>query len=156
MKATAEYRRYTSRMRLAIVTIGKPKLGYAKEGFEEYLGRIKRLHDVRVTHLGDKYAYDTQKILGEIKGTITVVLEINGAEYTSERLAAFLRARELESREVSFVIGGPEGLPQAVRDAADYQWSLGHLTLPHDLAMVVTLEALYRASTINAGLPYHR
>jgi 23S rRNA (pseudouridine1915-N3)-methyltransferase len=110
----------------------------------------------RGAHIPDKYAQDERKILGEIKGTIPVVLEINGVEFTSEKLAEFLRARELESREVSFIIGGPEGLPQAVRDTADYQWSLGRLTLPHDLAMVVTLEALYRASTINAGLPYHK
>jgi 23S rRNA (pseudouridine1915-N3)-methyltransferase len=143
-------------MKLHLLTIGKPKLGYAVAGFDEYLERLRRLHDIRVTHLGDKYADDAQKILGEIKGTVAVVMEIHGAEYTSEKLADFLRTRELESREVSFVIGGPNGLPQIVRDAADYQWSLGRLTLPHDLAMVVTLEALYRASTINAGLPYHR
>lgn len=138
------------------MTIGRPKLAYAKAGWSEYLGRLERLHQVRTTHLADKYAYDAPYILGKIKGTVTVVLEINGAEYTSETLAEFLRTREFESREVSFIIGGPEGLPQAVRDAADYQWSLGRLTLPHDLAMVVTLEALYRASTINAHLPYHK
>jgi 23S rRNA (pseudouridine1915-N3)-methyltransferase len=136
--------------------VGKPKLTYAKIGWDEYMRRLKRIHAVRVTHIPDKYAQDERKILGEIKGTIPVVLEINGVEFTSEKLAEFLRARELESREVSFIIGGPEGLPQAVRDTADYQWSLGRLTLPHDLAMVVTLEALYRASTINAGLPYHK
>ncbi len=143
-------------MRLHVVTIGKPKLEYAKHGWEEYFARLQRLHAVRVTHIADKYANDPKHILGEIRGNITVVLEINGVEYTSEELAEFLRVRELESREVSFIIGGPEGLPQAVRDAANYQWSLGRLTLPHDLAMVVTLEALYRASTINAGLPYHK
>lgn len=143
-------------MRLHLLTIGKPKLTYARLGFDEYFSRLKRLHDVRVTHLNDKYAQDAEKILGEIRGSTTVVMEVNGVEYTSKKLAAFLEVRELESREVSFIIGGPEGLPQAVRDAADYQWSLGRLTLPHDLAMVVTLEALYRASTINAGLPYHR
>jgi len=67
-----------------------------------------------------------------------------------------LEVCELEAREVSIVIGGPDGLPQEIRDTADYQWSLSRLTLPHDLAMVVTLEALFRASTLNAGLPYHR
>jgi 23S rRNA (pseudouridine1915-N3)-methyltransferase len=143
-------------MRLHVVTIGKPKLEYAKLGWEEYFARLQRLHTIRVTHIADKYANDSKHILGEIQGTVTVALEINGVEYTSEKLAEFLRVRELESREVSFIIGGPEGLPQAVRDAADYQWSLGRLTLPHDHSEVVTLEALYRASTIKAGLPYHK
>jgi 23S rRNA (pseudouridine1915-N3)-methyltransferase len=143
-------------MKITIVTVGKPKLDYAKQGFEEYFTRFSRLHTVRRSIIADKYAYDGDYILEVTKGTIRVVLEITGTEYTSEQLAEFLTKRELESREVSFIIGGPEGLPQEVRAAADYQWSLGRLTLPHDLAMVVTLEALYRASTINAHLPYHK
>jgi 23S rRNA (pseudouridine1915-N3)-methyltransferase len=143
-------------IKIHILTIGKPKLSYAQDGFEEYLKRLKRMHQVRVTHLNDTHADDTARILRKIEGSTTVVLEIYAVEYTSEKLAEFLRTRELESKEVSFIIGGPTGLPQAVREAADYQWSLGRLTLPHDLAMVVTLEALYRASTINAKLPYHK
>lgn len=143
-------------MKLHIITIGKPKLDYAKQGWDEYLGRLQRLHQVRVTQLGDKYVDDADKILEAAKDSYVVVLEIFGQNHTSEQLAEFLKARKLESREVSFIIGGPDGLPQAVRYAANHQWSLGHLTLPHDLAMVVTLEALYRASTINARLPYHR
>ncbi|MGB4966860.1 MAG: 23S rRNA (pseudouridine(1915)-N(3))-methyltransferase RlmH [Candidatus Saccharimonadales bacterium] len=143
-------------MKLHLVTIGKPRLEYAKQGWNEYFSRLQRLHSVRVTRLSDKHAQDTARILEAVQGTSWCVMEIKGREYTSENLAAFLRAKELEAREVSFVIGGPEGLPQEVRDAATHQWSLGRLTLPHDLAMVVTLEALYRASTINARLPYHK
>lgn len=143
-------------MKIHIVTIGKPRLTYAKQGWDEYLGRLQRLHTVRLTQLADKYAYDAAKLDEAAAGTYVVALEIAGTELSSEALAAFLQKRELDAREVSFVIGGPEGLPQSIRDTADYQWSLGKLTLPHDLAMVVTLEALYRASTINAHLPYHK
>ena len=114
------------------------------------------MHTVRLTQLSDKYAYDASKILEAVQGTYVVVLEIEGQSLHSEELAAFLQKRELEAREVSFVIGGPEGLPLLVREKADYQWSLGKHTLPHDLAMVVTLEAIYRASTIAQGLPYHK
>ncbi len=143
-------------MKIQLVTIGKPKLAYATQGWEEYLKRLQRLHQVRVTQLSDKHAYDAPKIRAKTAGTTLVVLDIQGTEHSSTQLADFLRKRELDSKEVSFLIGGPEGLPEEVRHAADYQWSLGPLTLPHDLAMVVTLEALYRASTINAGLPYHK
>jgi 23S rRNA (pseudouridine1915-N3)-methyltransferase len=143
-------------MRLHVITIGKPKLAYARSGWEEYLGRLERLHTVRVTHLGDKYADDAARIREATSGTYVVALEITGADPSSESLALFLRERELEAREVSFVIGGPNGLPQEIRESANYRWSLSRLTLPHDLAMVVTLEALFRASTLNAGLPYHR
>jgi 23S rRNA (pseudouridine1915-N3)-methyltransferase len=143
-------------MKLHIVTIGKPKLAYAVTGWADYLGRLQRLHDVRITQLSDKYANDAAKFKEVTAGTYVVVLEINGHDLTSHQLADFLQKRELEARGVSFVIGGPDGLPENTRQAADYQWSLSRLTLPHDLAMVVTLEALFRASTINAGLPYHR
>jgi 23S rRNA (pseudouridine1915-N3)-methyltransferase len=143
-------------MKIHLVTVGKPKLAYAAAGWQEYLSRLQRLHTVRITQLSDKFAYDADKISAVIAGTTPVVLEITGTEFTSSTLADFLRERELEAREVSFIIGGPEGLPQGIRDNARYQWSLGRLTLPHDLAMIVTLEALYRASTINAGLPYHK
>jgi len=143
-------------MKLHIITIGKPKLAYAQLGWDEYLSRLKRLHTVHVTQLSDKFAYDASKILDASQGSYRVVLEIRGKLLTSEQLADFLRERELEAREVSCIIGGPEGLPQQVRKAADLQLSFGRLTLPHDLAMVTLLEALYRASTINAGLPYHK
>lgn len=143
-------------MKIHFVTVGKPKLAYAKLGFTEYFTRLSRLHTLQHTVIADKHAYDATYILELTKGTARVVLEIFGTEYTSEKLAEFLQKRELEAKEVSFIIGGPEGLPQEVRDATDHTWSLGRLTLPHDLAMVVTLEALYRASTINARLPYHK
>ncbi len=143
-------------MKIHIVTIGKPKLLYAKEGMEEYLGRLKHMHSVRLTQLADKYAYDSEKLLAITAGSYVVCLEIEGTQLSSPGLAEFLNNRALEASEVSFVIGGPEGLPSRAKSQADYLWSLGKLTLPHDLAMVVTAEALYRASTINARLPYHK
>jgi 23S rRNA (pseudouridine1915-N3)-methyltransferase len=81
---------------------------------------------------------------------------IEGEQLSSRQLAAFLQKRAIDGRELCLVIGGPEGLPEAVIAAADYQWSFSKLTFPHDLAMVILLEALYRASTINAGTPYHK
>ena len=102
-------------MKLHIVTVGKPKLGYAQDGWNEYLLRLQRLHTVRVTQLADKYAYNSLKFREATKGTYVVVLEITGQILSSPVLAKFLQKRELEAREVSFVIGGPEGLPDDVR-----------------------------------------
>jgi 23S rRNA (pseudouridine1915-N3)-methyltransferase len=143
-------------MKLHIVTIGKPKLEYAISGWDDYLARLRRFHTVRLSQLADKYANDASKFREVTAGTYVVALEIAGTDLSSESLADFLTRRELEAREVSFIIGGPDGLPQETRDGADYRWSLSRLTLPHDLAMVVTLEALFRASTIKANIPYHR
>jgi 23S rRNA (pseudouridine1915-N3)-methyltransferase len=143
-------------MKLHLVTIGKPKFAYAISGWEEYLARLRRYHEVRVTHLSDKHAYDAAKISEAASTSYRVILEATGLEMTSPKFAKFLEKRELEAREVSFIIGGPEGLPQEVIDTADFLLSLSRLTFPHDLAMVVLAEALYRASTIRAGHPYHK
>jgi 23S rRNA (pseudouridine1915-N3)-methyltransferase len=143
-------------MKINLITIGKPKLHYANIGWNEYLLRLMKFHKVNVVHLHDKYTNDAAKILEAAGDSYKVALVIEGKQLDSQHLAAFLEKRELEAREVSFIIGGPEGLPAAVIKKADYQWSLSPLTFPHDLAMIVTLEALYRATTINAGIPYHK
>lgn len=143
-------------MKLHIVTIGKPKLVYAQTGWDEYFGRLQRLHTVRATQLADKFAYDSAKIREAQGSSYKVILEIHGQQFTSEELATQLDKLELMSKEISFLIGGPEGLPADIRSEADLLWSLGKHTLPHDLAMVSLLEALYRASTIKAGIPYHK
>lgn len=142
-------------MKLHIITIGQPKLAYAQAGWEEYWQRLRHYHTVRATHIPDKQN-DSRHILEAAGNAYMAALVIEGKQFSSPELTEFLEKRSLEGRELAFVIGGPEGLPQEVIEKSDFQWSLGKLTLPHDLAMVTLLEALYRASTINAGLPYHK
>lgn len=143
-------------MKLQIITIGEPKLAYAREGWAEYLKRLQRFHSVRVTHLADKFADDAAKILDAAGKAYKVALVIDAKQLSTEELAGFLEKRTPEGREICFIIGGPEGLPKEVIEKADFSWSFSKLTFPHDLAMVVLAEALYRASTVNAGHPYHR
>jgi 23S rRNA (pseudouridine1915-N3)-methyltransferase len=142
-------------MKLHIITVGRPKLSYAKQGWEEYWDRLKHYHKLRVTHIDDKHC-DTKHILAAAGNSYKVALSIKGRPVSSEELAGLLEKLSLGGREVSFMIGGPNGLPREVVRQADYKWSFGPLTYPHDLAMVMLLESLYRASTINAGHPYHR
>lgn len=143
-------------MKLHIITVGEPKLAYAKAGWEEYLKRLRHYHSVRVTHIADKWAYDAAYVLQAAGNAYKIALVIDGKQFSSNELADFLEKRAIEAREVCLLIGGPEGLPQDVISQADYQLGLSRLTFPHDLAMVVLLEALYRASTISAGIPYHK
>lgn len=142
-------------MRLHVITVGKPKLPYARLGWDEYLGRLQRHHDVRTTQLSDKYANDSAKILDTAGSAYRVALVIGAKQYSSHKLASFLKRREAEAREVAWIIGGPDGLPPGVLEQSDLQLGLSELTFPHDLAMVILLETIYRASTINAGTPYH-
>lgn len=143
-------------MKLHIITIGQPKLSYARDGWEEYLKRLGRFHQVRVTHLADRYADDGPAIIQAVGKAYLIALAIEGAQMSSEELSRFLDRRAHDGRELCFVVGGPDGLPSLVIANADQRWSLSKLTFPHDLAMVVLAETLYRASTISAGHPYHR
>jgi 23S rRNA (pseudouridine1915-N3)-methyltransferase len=143
-------------MKLHIITVGEPKLAYAKAGWKEYTDRLARFHTLRLTHIPDKWAYDAAYIQQTAGNAYKVALVIDGKQFTSPELAEFLDKRALEAREICFLIGGPEGLPETVINQADFNLSLSKLTFPHDLAMVVLAETLYRASTISAGQPYHK
>lgn len=143
-------------MKIHILTVGAPKLAYAKQGWEEYLKRLSRYHTVRVTHVSDKHAYDADFLLQSAGNGYKIAMVIDGPQFSSPELANFLDNLSLQGREVCFAIGGPEGLPDKFISQADKKWSMSKLTFPHDLAMVVLLETLYRASTISAGHPYHK
>jgi 23S rRNA (pseudouridine1915-N3)-methyltransferase len=142
-------------MKLHIITVGQPKLYYAQHGWDEYWRRLGHYHQIRVSHIPDKQN-DSQHILAAANASYKVALAIEGQQFSSSELAQFLNKRAIEAREVCLIIGGPEGLPEAIIEKADLKWSLSKLTFPHDLAMVIVLEALYRASTISANQPYHK
>jgi 23S rRNA (pseudouridine1915-N3)-methyltransferase len=86
-----------------------------------------------------------------------VLLDIGGRSYDSDQFYAWLLQRiEGGTRDLWFVLGGPDGVEDRVRQRADHRLSLTAMTLPHDLAEVVLLEQLYRALTRWKNLPYHR
>ncbi|MGL5292024.1 MAG: 23S rRNA (pseudouridine(1915)-N(3))-methyltransferase RlmH, partial [Vibrionaceae bacterium] len=90
------------------------------------------------------------------KGNRIVTLDIPGTPWTTEQLAIQLENWKCDSRDVSILIGGPEGLSPACKAAAQQSWSLSPLTLPHPLVRIVMAESLYRAWSITANHPYHR
>lgn len=142
-------------MRIHIITIGSPKLEYAKSGWQEYLKRLKHYHSVEVTHIPDKHN-EPKYLLDAAGRAYKVALNIEGTQLSSPELASFLQSHMIHNKEMAFLIGGPDGLQKEVLDKCDVQLSFSRLTFPHDLAMVILLEALYRAATIVAGQPYHR
>lgn len=142
-------------MKIHIITIGEPKLDYAKSGWHEYLKRLKHYHTVQVTHIPDKHN-EPKYLLDAAGKAYKVALTIEGTQLSSPELASFLEGHMMESKEIAFLIGGPDGLQKEVLDKCPVHISFSRLTFPHDLAMVILLEALYRAATIQAGQPYHR
>lgn len=90
------------------------------------------------------------------KNSNIVSLDIPGKFLTTEQLAAQLENWKNDSRDVCLLIGGPEGLSPACKQAAESSWSLSPLTLPHPLVRIVVAESLYRAWSLTVNHPYHR
>ena len=100
---------------------------------------------------------EEQKIRDHIpNGAHRIALDITGKSFSSEQLAKKIERLQNVSSHWCFLIGGPEGLPASVVDACEERWSLSHLTLPHTIARIVLLEAIYRAFSITQNHPYHK
>lgn len=90
------------------------------------------------------------------RGMRRVVLDERGDRATTTQLAQRLLVWQYDGRDVALLMGGPDGLDPGLRSTADECLRLSDLTLPHALARVLLVEALYRAWSVNAGHPYHR
>jgi len=145
-------------MNWVIFAIGKPKLGFARAGVEEYAGRLRGFAPVTLEYLkASTREAESALLLQRSEGMLRIVLDERGEELTSRALAGKIDAWEQSSVKAgAILIGGADGHTDALRKAAGWTWSLSRLTLQHELALVVLYEQLYRAYTIKAGLPYHR
>jgi 23S rRNA (pseudouridine1915-N3)-methyltransferase len=90
------------------------------------------------------------------KGVRRVVLDERGTRLTTVQLADRLQFWMGDGRDVALLVGGPDGLDDALKHSADESFRLSDLTLPHAMARVLLVEALYRAWSVMAGHPYHR
>jgi 23S rRNA (pseudouridine1915-N3)-methyltransferase len=133
---------------------------------DDYLRRLGRFFDVHEVEVREaaraptravQQAEEARRLLERMPARARLVaLARNGRGWTSEELAGRVRAWQEESRPVAIVLGGSTGLDGVVLGRAEERWSLGPLTLPHELARVVVAEQLYRAGTILRGSPYHK
>jgi len=102
-------------------------------------------------------AAEGEQILARLSNTEqTVLLDERGKQLTSKLLAARLMDWQTSSRDLCFIIGGPDGVPDSCRQRADFTWSLSELTLPHGMVRVLFAEQMYRAWSLQSGHPYHR
>ena len=144
-------------MKWLLLTVGKPALAYARAGRDEYLARLAKFAPIEhITVKASDKTRESADLLARSEGYFRVVLHEHGTPLTSRQLAAKLDQWQQAARPVAVIIGGADGHDQSLLDQADFRWSLGSLTLQHELALVVVLEQLYRAHTILVGHPYHR
>lgn len=148
-------------MRITVAWIGKTKEPAIASLTEEYLKRISRYVSVEGKSVRDEAALlalcgRNNRGKSGTKATL-VVMDSRGREHSSEQFAKFLGDyQDRNPLPVVFAIGGPDGFSVATKSTAQYTISLGRMTLPHELALVVLLEQIYRAVTILKGHPYHR
>ena len=148
--------------------MGKIKADYARSGCAEFLKRLGRYHKVEHIEVRDvsrtkgrvedwKKA-EASALLKHIPNrAVTVVLDENGKQWSSQGLAQWIQGQENQSQStIAFLLGGPDGHDPQLIKSAHRVWSLGQLTLPHELARLLVLEQVYRASTLLSGHPYHR
>ena len=154
-------------MRLWIVAVGQRVPDWAQTAYDDYAKRFPHeikveLKAVKTEPRGSKtvetiYAAERERIEAAIpRGTRVVVLDERGTSLTTKALAERLQGWQLSGDDVALVIGGPDGLEPAFRQAAHERIRLSDLTLPHAMVRVLLVEQLYRAWSINAGHPYHR
>ena len=152
-------------MRLRIIWTGKTRDARLRALVDDYAGRLSHFVRCEVTELrelgrADKSGIDkdTKRISDALRpGAVTVLLDSEGSEWTSQQLAAQVQSWEGSGvKEVAFVIGGPNGLASDFKARADKRWSLSRLTLTHEMARVLLFEQLYRAYTIIHRLPYQK
>jgi 23S rRNA (pseudouridine1915-N3)-methyltransferase len=152
-------------LNLSIIAVGKLR-PYYREAADDYARRLKRyvtIHEYevreasRAPNAATQLAEEAKRLDARVAaGAAVVALTRDGAGWSSRDLAAQLDRWLIASRPVTLVIGGSSGLDPSLLARAHSRWSLGPLTLPHELARVVVLEQLYRAFTILRGEPYHK
>lgn len=153
--------------RATVLAVGRLK-GWAAEGSDDYLKRLRRYFPIEIVEVPEEdlnrrsprevLSAEAAKLLKRLpEGAHVVVLDREkGRRFSSEDLARHLNELGLSGNShVAFVLGGPLGLSQEVLQKADARFSFGDITLPHALARVVLLEQLYRAAKINRGEKYH-
>lgn len=145
-------------MQWHIFAIGKPKLAFASEGVAEYTKRLQAVTPVKIEFVKPaRGETESDALLRRSDGMYRVALDERGTQVTSREFAARIGQWETNRiKSVSLLIGGADGHGEALREKADWLWSLGRLTLQHELALVIVLEQLYRAYAIRSGSPYHR
>jgi 23S rRNA (pseudouridine1915-N3)-methyltransferase len=154
-------------MRLLVVAVGQRVPDWAQAAWDDYAKRFPpemrlELKAVKTEPRASKtlpalLAAERERIEVAIpKGARVVALDERGTTLTTLALAAKLKDWQLENDVVALVIGGPDGLDPAFRQAAHERIRLSDLTLPHAMVRVLLSEQLYRAWSINAGHPYHR
>ena len=155
-------------MKINIVAIESKRPPWARSAFEIYQKRFDK--SVEVKWLGIKQSANIKSLnkkgiireegkmlLSKVnKKNIIVSMDRQGSNWSTMKLKENLSNWLSSSRNISFLIGGPEGLSDKCLEESEEIWSLSPLTFPHTIVPVIVIEQLYRAWSIEKNHPYHR
>lgn len=146
-------------LKITVIAVGKLKERFWRDACAEYSKRLGGYCNLTVREIPDSnHEQESTLVLEALPENATIiVLDIQGRETSSEALASQIERYTVEGvSHLVFVIGGSDGLTNAVKERASLRMSFGPITLPHNLARVVLLEQVYRAFKIIKREPYHK
>ena len=158
-------------MKIKIITVGKIKEKYLKDGIEEYQKRISKYSQLELIEVNDEKApenlspkdmeivkdKEAERILSKIDKEYVIVLDIKGKQFDSIQLSKTINdIFSYQSSDIVFIIGGSLGLSKTVLDKASLKLSFSKLTFPHQLMKMILLEQIYRSFRIINNEPYHK
>lgn len=159
-------------MKIQIITVGKLKEKYLKDGIAEYLKRLQRYATVEIVEVPDEQTPDGASVAEELQikakegqriqkyirdDTYLIALAIEGKMFTSEQLAEKIEQLGVAGKShITMVIGGSLGLDAEILNRADLLLSFSKMTFPHQLMRLILVEQLYRSYRIIKGEPYHK
>ena len=155
-------------MQIQLLCIGNRMPDWVVAGYQEYAKRMPRECELRLREIppgnrGKNADIDRaveeegHKMQVSIPtGDRVVALDLSGVEWSTEQLAEALSRWLAGGRNVTLLVGGPDGLSPGCLARADERWRLSALTFPHPLVRIILAEQLYRAWGILRNHPYHR
>lgn len=159
-------------MKIKLITVGKLKEKYLKDGMLEYTKRLSRFTKLEIIEIPDEKTPDkaseaeNEQIMAKEAERINtkigdrdfiVVLAIEGEQLSSEQFSQTLATATGKGfSTLTFIIGGSLGLAPLIKNKAHLKVSFGQLTLPHQLIRLVLIEQIYRSFMIQQGSPYHK
>jgi 23S rRNA (pseudouridine1915-N3)-methyltransferase len=153
-------------MRFIVAAVGKPRDAGLAAAIRDYETRAARYWPLEIRVVKEEagrcvrpsvvMAKEAERLSAQVDDATVVACDQTGSAMSSEKFAKFLQDSREQAKDVAFVIGGANGLGDAVRDRAQRKIALAPWTLPHELARLVLAEQLYRAGTIVRREPYHK
>lgn len=143
---------------IKIICIGKLKEQYLKEGIEDYYKRINKYHKIELVELPDSNIDKEKELILKninVKDYI-ITLDIEGNNLTSKELAEKIDKTFITNSNITFIIGGSDGIHQEIKKLSNYSLSFSKQTFPHGLFRLILLEQIYRSFKIINNESYHK